>query len=264
MVKLAGATAGHPPDHRRRPSSRSRPTNCAPPSPRARGCSSSTRPATRPARVYTPDEIKALGDVCVEKGVLIMSDEIYEHLLYDGAKVTERGQLQPGPLRAHHHRARLRQGLEHDRLAAGFPGRARSRSPRPSTPSRATAPATRPRFAQKGARGRAHRAAGPPAKSGWPNTTKRRTLRLAEAQQHPRHLLRERQGRVLPLPEHLRHRPQVRRVLRPAARSRRKSPPCPASPSAPTTTSASATPPAWRTSRRAWTGWSKFARSLAK
>lgn len=35
--------------------------------------------------VYTPDEIKALSDICVEKGVLIMSDEIYEHLLYDGA-----------------------------------------------------------------------------------------------------------------------------------------------------------------------------------
>jgi len=35
--------------------------------------------------VYNPDEIKALGDVCVEKGVMIMSDEIYEHLLYDGA-----------------------------------------------------------------------------------------------------------------------------------------------------------------------------------
>jgi len=35
--------------------------------------------------VYTPDEIRALGDVCVERGVLIMSDEIYEHLLYDGA-----------------------------------------------------------------------------------------------------------------------------------------------------------------------------------
>ena len=35
--------------------------------------------------VYTPDEVKALGDVCVEKDVLIMSDEIYEHLLYDGA-----------------------------------------------------------------------------------------------------------------------------------------------------------------------------------
>jgi aspartate aminotransferase len=37
--------------------------------------------------VYSPEEVKALGDICVEKGVLIMSDEIYEHLLYDGAKV---------------------------------------------------------------------------------------------------------------------------------------------------------------------------------
>jgi aspartate aminotransferase len=35
--------------------------------------------------VYTPEEIKAIGDICVERGVLIMSDEIYEHLLYDGA-----------------------------------------------------------------------------------------------------------------------------------------------------------------------------------
>jgi len=36
--------------------------------------------------VYTPAEIQALGDVCIEKGVLIMSDEIYEKLLYDGAE----------------------------------------------------------------------------------------------------------------------------------------------------------------------------------
>ena len=42
-------------------------------------------PSNQTGSVYTPDEIKALGDVCVEKGVLIMSDEIYEHLLYDGA-----------------------------------------------------------------------------------------------------------------------------------------------------------------------------------
>jgi aspartate aminotransferase len=32
--------------------------------------------------VYTPEEVAALGDVCVEKGVLIMSDEIYEKLIY--------------------------------------------------------------------------------------------------------------------------------------------------------------------------------------
>ena len=42
-------------------------------------------PSNPTGTVYTPAEIKALGDVCVEKGVLIMSDEIYEHLLYDGA-----------------------------------------------------------------------------------------------------------------------------------------------------------------------------------
>src|SRR5213080_3924757 len=44
-------------------------------------------PSNPTGSVYTPEEIKALGDICVEKGVLIMSDEIYEHLLYDGAKV---------------------------------------------------------------------------------------------------------------------------------------------------------------------------------
>jgi len=43
-------------------------------------------PSNPTGTVYTPDEVKALGDICVEKGVLIMSDEIYEHLLYDGAQ----------------------------------------------------------------------------------------------------------------------------------------------------------------------------------
>jgi aspartate aminotransferase len=43
-------------------------------------------PSNPTGTVYTPEETKALGDVCVEKGVLIMSDEIYEHLLYDGAQ----------------------------------------------------------------------------------------------------------------------------------------------------------------------------------
>ena len=43
-------------------------------------------PSNPTGSVYTPEEIKALGDICVEKNVLIMSDEIYEHLLYDGAK----------------------------------------------------------------------------------------------------------------------------------------------------------------------------------
>ena len=42
-------------------------------------------PSNPTGSVYSPEESKALGDVCIEKGVLIMSDEIYEHLLYDGA-----------------------------------------------------------------------------------------------------------------------------------------------------------------------------------
>jgi len=42
-------------------------------------------PSNPTGSVYTPDEVKAIGDICVQKGVLIMSDEIYEHLLYDGA-----------------------------------------------------------------------------------------------------------------------------------------------------------------------------------
>ena len=44
-------------------------------------------PSNPTGSVYTPEEVKALGDVCVDKGVLIMSDEIYEHLTYDGAVV---------------------------------------------------------------------------------------------------------------------------------------------------------------------------------
>ena len=42
-------------------------------------------PSNPTGSVYTPDEARALGDVCVEKGVLIMSDEIYEKLLYSDA-----------------------------------------------------------------------------------------------------------------------------------------------------------------------------------
>ena len=81
-------------------------------------------PSNPTGSVYTPEEVKALGDICVEKNVLIMSDEIYEHLLYDGAKVKERRQFFAGALRPHHHRPRLGEGVFHDRLAAGISRRA--------------------------------------------------------------------------------------------------------------------------------------------
>jgi aspartate aminotransferase len=43
-------------------------------------------PSNPTGSLYSRDEIKALGDICVEKGVLIMCDEIYEKLVYDGAE----------------------------------------------------------------------------------------------------------------------------------------------------------------------------------
>src|SRR5437764_5060657 len=43
-------------------------------------------PSNPTGSLYTRAEIKALGDICVEKDVLIMSDEIYEKLVYDGAE----------------------------------------------------------------------------------------------------------------------------------------------------------------------------------
>lgn len=43
-------------------------------------------PSNPTGTVYSPEEIRALGDVCVKHGVLILSDEIYEKLVYDDAK----------------------------------------------------------------------------------------------------------------------------------------------------------------------------------
>ena len=43
-------------------------------------------PSNPTGSLYTPEEIKELGDVCVDAGILIMSDEIYEKLVYDGAQ----------------------------------------------------------------------------------------------------------------------------------------------------------------------------------
>jgi len=43
-------------------------------------------PSNPTGSLYEPEEIRALGDVCIENKVMIMSDEIYEKLVYDGAK----------------------------------------------------------------------------------------------------------------------------------------------------------------------------------
>lgn len=45
--------------------------------------------------VYTEEELRALGEVAVEEDILILSDEIYEHLVYGGAKHVSIGSLSP-------------------------------------------------------------------------------------------------------------------------------------------------------------------------
>jgi len=52
-------------------------------------------PSNPTGMVYTPEELKALADVCVRKGVWIVSDEIYEKLLYEDAKFVSVGALSP-------------------------------------------------------------------------------------------------------------------------------------------------------------------------
>ena len=42
-------------------------------------------PSNPTGAVYTPRELLALADICLEKGLYILSDEIYEHLIYGDA-----------------------------------------------------------------------------------------------------------------------------------------------------------------------------------
>jgi len=43
-------------------------------------------PSNPTGAIYSPEELKTLTEVAVEAGIYIMSDEIYEYLLYDGVK----------------------------------------------------------------------------------------------------------------------------------------------------------------------------------
>jgi aspartate aminotransferase len=52
-------------------------------------------PSNPTGTVYTPEEMKALGEVCIEKDLLMMSDEIYEHLLYDGVTTRSMASFSP-------------------------------------------------------------------------------------------------------------------------------------------------------------------------
>jgi len=43
-------------------------------------------PSNPTGAVYTPDEVEAVGRWCLEHGIWVIADEIYEHLVFDGAE----------------------------------------------------------------------------------------------------------------------------------------------------------------------------------
>lgn len=45
-------------------------------------------PSNPTGAVYTPEETKAIGDWALSKGIFVLTDEIYEHLTYDGVPFT--------------------------------------------------------------------------------------------------------------------------------------------------------------------------------
>ncbi len=174
-------------------------------------------PSNPTGSVYTPDEIKALGDVCIEHHILILSDEIYEHLLYDGA--VHRGVATFSP--AHY---------DHTIVAHGF-AKAWSMTgwrlgflaaPEPiakaidAIQSHSTSNPTS--FAQKGA---VAALTGPQDHLPLWLAEYRQTPNLcpSEAQFHPGHKLRELPGGVLPVPQHFEAGPQIDGLLRPIART---------------------------------------------
>jgi aspartate aminotransferase len=52
-------------------------------------------PSNPTGMIYSSEELKALGQVCLEKNILIVSDEIYEKLIYDNNKHVSIAQLSP-------------------------------------------------------------------------------------------------------------------------------------------------------------------------
>ena len=53
-------------------------------------------PSNPTGSVYSPEQVKAIGEWALKNNVWIIADEIYEHLLYDGAKAPSMPVLVPG------------------------------------------------------------------------------------------------------------------------------------------------------------------------
>ena len=79
-----------------------------------------TTPNNPTGSVYSEEELRALGEVALSEDILILADEIYEHLVYGGHQARQHRLPQSGTVRPDHHHQRLFQGLRHDRMAPGL------------------------------------------------------------------------------------------------------------------------------------------------
>jgi aspartate aminotransferase len=52
-------------------------------------------PSNPTGSLYAKEELQAIGEVCLKNDILIVSDEIYEKLIYDGAKHTSIAEISP-------------------------------------------------------------------------------------------------------------------------------------------------------------------------
>ena len=82
-------------------------------------------PSNPTGAVYSRAEIAAIGRWAVERGVWILTDEIYEHLVYGDATFASLPVEVPESGRAVRDRERGGQDLRHDRLAGGMDDRPR-------------------------------------------------------------------------------------------------------------------------------------------
>ena len=83
-------------------------------------------PGNPTGAVYTKEELDAIGKVAAEEEILILSDEIYEKLVYDDSKHFSIAGARAGILRSHHHGQRFQQIVRHDRMASRLSRCARS------------------------------------------------------------------------------------------------------------------------------------------
>ena len=120
--------------------------------------SSSTRRTTRPGKVFTRDELETIAALCRKWDAIAISDEIYEHIIYDGRQhvpiATHRGHGG-----SHGHDQRPVEDLQRDRLARGLDDLAAVADRR--DPQGARLPDRRRAGAAAGGRRRRARPAGP-------------------------------------------------------------------------------------------------------